>query len=125
MKEGIGLTEIEEAVDSAGQEAGGIKKRPMQGKITSIVLTQIDEANIPMNRETSPYRMNTISIYLGNLPFTITEEYLREKFIAFGEVISVKIMNDRYIGSGQLAGYAYVEMASKSEGEAAIATLHG
>ena len=34
-------------------------------------------------------------------------------------------MNDKYIGSGQLMGYGYVEMASKSEGATAIANLEG
>ena len=34
-------------------------------------------------------------------------------------------MNDRYIGSGQLRGYGYVQMALKAEGVAAIANLEG
>jgi RNA recognition motif-containing protein len=34
-------------------------------------------------------------------------------------------MNDRYIGSGQPRGYGYVEMASKSDGDTAIAKLEG
>ena len=34
-------------------------------------------------------------------------------------------MNDKYIGSGQSRGYAFVEMATKSEGEAAITGLNG
>ena len=45
--------------------------------------------------------------------------------MAFGEVISVTIMNDKYIGSGQSRGYGFVEMASLSEGEAAITALIG
>jgi RNA recognition motif-containing protein len=45
--------------------------------------------------------------------------------MAFGEVLSVIIMNDRDIGSGQSRGYAYVEMPSKSEGEAAVSALNG
>ena len=54
-----------------------------------------------------------------------TEDELRKEFTEFGEVISVTIMNDKYIGSGQPRGYGYVEMASKSEGAAAIANLEG
>ena len=34
-------------------------------------------------------------------------------------------MNDKYIGSGQLWGYGYVEMASKPEGGAAVTSLTG
>ncbi len=55
----------------------------------------------------------------------MTEDELRREFTEFGEVISVTIMNDRYIGSGQSRGYGYVEMASKSEGANAIASLEG
>jgi len=66
-----------------------------------------------------------MNIFVGNLPFDITEGELRREFVAFGEVISVVIMNDKYIGSGQTKGYAFVEMASKSEGEAAVTSLKG
>ena len=66
-----------------------------------------------------------MNIYVGNLSLDVTEEELRREFIAFGAVISVVIMNDRYIGSGQTRGYGFVEMASKSEGEAAIISLKG
>jgi hypothetical protein len=66
-----------------------------------------------------------MNIYVGNLSLDVTEEELRREFMAFGEVISVTIMNDKYIGSGQLRGYGFVETASKSEGEAAIASLKG
>jgi len=66
-----------------------------------------------------------MNIYVGNLSLETTEDELRREFMEFGEVISVTIMNDKYIGSGQPRGYGYVEMASKSEGEAAIANLEG
>ena len=55
----------------------------------------------------------------------MTVDELRNLFLAFGEVISVTIMNDKYIGSGQPRGYGYVEMASKSEGATAIGNLEG
>jgi RNA recognition motif-containing protein len=67
----------------------------------------------------------TVNIYVGNLSLETTEDELRREFTAFGEVISVIIMNDKYIGSGQPRGYGYVEMASKSEGTTAIANLEG
>jgi RNA recognition motif-containing protein len=44
--------------------------------------------------------------------------------MTFGEVISVIVMNDKYIGSGQSRGYAFVEMPSQTEGKAAIAALN-
>ncbi len=66
-----------------------------------------------------------INIYVGNLPLEMTEDELRKEFLVFGEVVSVTIIDDKYIGSGQQRRYAYVEMASRSEGETAIANLEG
>lgn len=66
-----------------------------------------------------------MNIYVGNLSLEMTEDELRKEFTEFGEVTSVTMMNDKYIGSGQPRGYGYVEMASKSEAETAIANLEG
>ncbi len=71
-----------------------------------------------------PRKGANMNIYVGNLSLEVTEEELRREFMSFGEVTSVIIMNDKYIGSGQLRGYGFVEMASKAEGEAAIANLN-
>ena len=65
-----------------------------------------------------------MNIYVGNLPLEVTEDELRQEFMAFGEVISAIIMNDKYIGSGQQRGYGFVEMPSQSEGKAAITALN-
>jgi len=75
-------------------------------------------------RDTHHTGGDDMSIYVGNLPLEVTEDEVRQHFKAFGEVISVAIMNDKYIGSGQLRGYGFIEMASKAEGEAAIAALN-
>ncbi len=64
-----------------------------------------------------------MKIYAGNLPFGITEEELRQEFTAFGQVESVNIIMDKY--SGRPKGFAFVEMPSVSEGQAAIAGLNG
>ncbi len=66
-----------------------------------------------------------MNIYVGNLSMETTADELRHEFTQFGIVSSVVIMNDRYIGSGQPRAYGYVEMVSKSEGTAAIASLGG
>ena len=66
-----------------------------------------------------------MNIYVGNLSLNVTEEELRLEFVAFGEVKSVNIMNDKYIGSGQSKGYGFVEMPSVSEGQTAITALNG
>jgi len=64
-----------------------------------------------------------MNIYVGNLSSDITEEELLEEFKAFGEVTSASIIKDKY--SGQSRGFAFVEMPSKSEAEAAITGLKG
>lgn len=64
-----------------------------------------------------------MNIYVGNLSSEVTEEELRQEFMTFGQVASVSIIKDRY--SGQSRGFAFVEMPSKSEGEAAITGLKG
>ena len=64
-----------------------------------------------------------MNIYVGNLAYEVTEEELRQEFMAFGEVASVSIMKDKH--SGQSRGFGFVEMPSLSEGQAAIAGLSG
>jgi len=64
-----------------------------------------------------------MKIYVGNLSYETTEDELREEFAAFGQVESVSIPTDRY--SGRPRGFAFVEMPSVSEGQAAIAALNG
>ncbi len=64
-----------------------------------------------------------MNIYVGNLSLEVTEEELRREFMAFGEVTSVSIISDKY--SGRPKGFGFVEMATKSEAEAAITGLNG
>ncbi len=64
-----------------------------------------------------------MKIYVGNLSYEVTEQDLRQEFGAFGEVTSANIITDKY--SGRPKGFGFVEMATKSEGEAAITGLNG
>ena len=50
-----------------------------------------------------------MNIFVGSLPFKIEEADLKELFEAFGEVSSVKIINDRETGRSK--GFGFVEMA--------------
>jgi len=52
----------------------------------------------------------------------MTEDALRELFEQYGEVVSAKIVKDRF--SGRAKGFGFVEMANKDEGEAAIQKLN-
>ena len=64
-----------------------------------------------------------MNIYVGNLSREVTEEELRQAFQAFGKVVAVNIIKDKY--SGQPRGFGFVEMATKAEGLAAIDGLKG
>ncbi len=62
-------------------------------------------------------------IYVGNLSYSTTEETLRGQFVAFGEVLSVAIIKDRY--TQQSKGFGFVEMADDDAAAKAIGELNG
>jgi hypothetical protein len=62
-------------------------------------------------------------LYVGNLPFSATEDDLIEKFSPFGRVESAKLITDR--DTGRSKGFGFVEMSSDSEAQAAIDKLNG
>lgn len=62
-------------------------------------------------------------LYVGNLPYSITETTLRELFAAVGEVTSVSIITDR--DTGRPRGFAFVEMANDAVARQAITQLNG
>ncbi len=64
-----------------------------------------------------------MKIYVGNLSFDVTEDEIAAEFGTYGKVESVAIPSDKL--SGRPRGFAFVEMASKSEAEAAITGLNG
>jgi RNA recognition motif-containing protein len=62
-------------------------------------------------------------IYVGNLPFTADESQVRALFEPSGGVREVRIVEDRE--TGRPRGFAFVEMNSDAEAEAAIKAVHG
>jgi RNA recognition motif-containing protein len=62
-------------------------------------------------------------LYVGNLPYSATEQGLTAKFAAHGTVESAKLITDR--DTGQSKGFGFVEMSRDSEASAAIAALNG
>ncbi len=62
-------------------------------------------------------------LYVGNLPYSATEQSLLEKFTASGTVESVKLITDR--DTGRSKGFGFIEMASDAEAQAAIDSLNG
>jgi cold-inducible RNA-binding protein len=62
-------------------------------------------------------------LFVGNLPFSATEESLREIFGPFGEVGEVRIMTDR--DTGKSRGFAFVEMVQDEDAAKAVDGLNG
>ena len=63
-----------------------------------------------------------MNIYVGNLPYSVTEADLRETFARFGEVSSVNLITDKF--SGDSKGFGFIEMDNNSQADAAIKGLN-
>lgn len=63
-----------------------------------------------------------MNLYVGNLPYSVTEDQLRSAFGTYGEVASVNVITDKF--SGQSKGFAFVEMSENSAADAAIKALN-
>ncbi len=61
-------------------------------------------------------------VFVGNLPFSTTEEQLRKLFSQHGEVTSVEIIKDKFTERSR--GFAFVEMATDEGARAAINALN-
>ena len=64
-----------------------------------------------------------MNIYVGSLSKEVTDEDLQKAFETFGQVESASVIKDKY--SGESRGFGFVEMPSKTEGQAAIEGLNG
>ncbi|MEP0827223.1 MAG: RNA-binding protein [bacterium] len=64
-----------------------------------------------------------MNIYVGNLSFETGEDELRQAFEKFGQVANVTILKDKF--SGKSRGFAFVEMPTQDEAQAAISGLDG
>jgi RNA recognition motif-containing protein len=62
-------------------------------------------------------------LYVGNLPYGITDSDLQQLFEPHGTVQSAQVIMDR--DTGRSKGFGFIEMASDAEATAAIAALHG
>ena len=62
-------------------------------------------------------------IYVGNMNYATTEDELRELFASHGEVAEVKVIYDR--DTGRPRGFAFVEMSTDEQADAAIAAING
>jgi RNA recognition motif-containing protein len=62
-------------------------------------------------------------LYVGGLPYAITEQQLQDLFTQHGTVVSAKVITDKY--TGQSRGFGFVEMSSPEEAKKAITALNG
>lgn len=74
-------------------------------------------------RHRSKGRTELLNIYVGNLPFSASEDDLRQAFGKYGAVGEVNLIRDQF--SGRLRGFGFVEMADGTQAGAAIEALNG
>jgi len=63
-----------------------------------------------------------MDIYVGQLPYGIKENELKELFSEFGEIAKVNLIMDRF--SGRPKGFGFIEMPNNSEADQAIKALN-
>ena len=64
-----------------------------------------------------------MDIYVGNLPYSTTDEDLKGLFAAHGEVASARVVVDRMTGRSK--GFGFVEMTDRAQAQQAIEALNG
>ena len=67
--------------------------------------------------------VNNSKVYVGNLPYSVTEDRLRELCGEFGEITYARVITDRRTGRSK--GFGFVEFSSPEAAQAAIEALHG
>ena len=62
-------------------------------------------------------------LYVGNLPFSVTDEDLKSLFSSYGEITEAVLIKDKF--SGDSRGFGFVTMSNDTQGQAAIDGLNG
>ena len=62
-------------------------------------------------------------LYVGNLPYSVSDSDLQQMFAAHGSVVSAQVIMDR--DTGRSKGFGFVEMASDAEAQTAIQAMNG
>ncbi len=61
-------------------------------------------------------------LYVGNLPYSVNDDALKEMFSSYGNVLSASIIMDRM--SGRSKGFGFVELEDDAEAQRAISEMH-
>jgi RNA recognition motif-containing protein len=64
-----------------------------------------------------------MNLFIGNLPYSLKEEDLKQAFGAFGEVASVAIIKDKFTGRSK--GFGFIDIPDPAQAQSAIAGLNG
>ena len=72
-----------------------------------------------MNNDTA---VNPKKLFVGNLPFSATQDQLQDLFSPHGEIVEINIITDRF--SGRSKGFAFVEFATEEQAQAAVEALN-
>ncbi|MFZ6035191.1 MAG: RNA recognition motif domain-containing protein [Patescibacteria group bacterium] len=67
--------------------------------------------------------MDKKKLYVGNLPWSVTNDSLKELFVAYGEVVEAVVITDRM--SGRSKGFGFVTFADEAVAEKAAAEMNG
>lgn len=67
--------------------------------------------------------VNPKKLYIGNIPFSMSEDQIKEIFAEFGEIVEFTLISDR--NTGRPKGFGFVEYADKEMAEAAIKAVDG
>lgn len=62
-------------------------------------------------------------LYVGSLPYSISEDELRELFSSYGNIESVRIITDKF--TGQSKGFGFVEMSNEDDAQRAVEGMNG
>src|SRR3989338_3479599 len=76
-----------------------------------------------ISRQINELRRIRMKVYVGNLPFSVTDKDLNEMFVQFGQITEAVLIKDEF--SGRSKGFGFVTFADKASGEKAIADMNG
>ncbi len=63
-----------------------------------------------------------MNIYIGNIPYSMSPDDIKEVFLPYGNVLNVRIITDKQTGRSK--GYAFVEMENEEDAQNAIKALN-
>jgi len=65
----------------------------------------------------------SVKVYVGNLPFSVSDNDLKEQFGKFGEISEAVVIKDKY--NGRSKGFGFVTFVNDEEGQKAVSEMNG